>query len=312
MFFRNVQPYRLHGGLEISLEMLQDAVSEKLSRPLGGSEASRMGWTTPAGRNSEILVHEVRGQRLLTALLQERKLPGSVVRDEVEERSAEYERTNGQRPNRARKQEIKEQVYEEFLPRAFVVSKRIDLWWDTTRNLICINSSSPKQAEAALDLLRETLGSLKVTPLATQALPVSRMTDWLKDADTRPAWLVLGDKANLQSREESSFVAKQADMDGEEVQTMLASGHRATQLGISVEKLAHLTLTEHLALKGVRFDDALIEEANEIDDGGDAIGRLETDFLLMTSALNELLEHLLDALGGEATPSESTEEQEAA
>ena len=312
MFFRNAHPYRLHGDHSISFETLQDAVAEKCSRPLGGSEPTRMGWTAPAGRNSEILVHEVQGQRLLTALHQERKLPGAVVKEEVEERCAELERITGQAPNRRQKQEIKEKVYEELLPRAFVVSKRIDVWWDPARNLICINTGSSKQAESALDLLRETLGSLKVTPLATKALPVRRMTEWLNDAGTRPAWLALGEKATLQARDESAFVAKQADLEGEEVQTMLASGHQATQLAINAESLASLTLTDGFTLKGLKFDDALIEEANDMDDGGDAIGRLETDFILMTSALNELIDHLVDALDGEAVAGEAGQDQAAA
>lgn len=312
MFFRNIHVFRLHGDHNINRDALEAAINEKRSRPLAGSEPTRLGWTPPAGRNSDILLHEVQKQRLLTALHQERKLPGAVVKEEVEERCNEVERTTGRSPSRSEKQAIKEQVYEELLPRAFVQSKRIDVWWDPTHNIICVNTGSTKQAEAALDLLRETLGSLKVTPLTTRTLPVRRMTEWLTEPGSRPAWLSLGEKATLQARDESAFVAKQADLEGEEVQTMLASGHKATQLTFRVERLASLTLSDSLTLKGLKFDDALIEEANNIDDGGDAVGRLEADFILMTSALNELIAHLVAALDGEATPGEADQAQKAA
>jgi len=56
----------------------------------------------------------------------------------------------------------------------------------------------------------------------------------------------------------------------------------------------------YLALKCLRFGVALIEEANDADDGDDAVVRLETDFLLMAQALGASVDRLLEWLGGEA------------
>ncbi|MGM0534764.1 MAG: recombination-associated protein RdgC, partial [Pseudomonadota bacterium] len=214
MWFKHLHLYRLHDAPELDATSLEDALGEQAFRPLGGSEARRLGWCAPAGRAGTQLLHELQGQRLMTALRQERILPAAVVREEVEERSETIETQEGRKLRRQEKLAIKEQVYEELLPRAFVRSQKVDLWWDSRRALIAVNASSRKRAEELLDLLRETLGSLKVTPLASQTLPMRAMTTWLGDSGSRPADLVLGDQVELKAKGDDGVLrARQVDLD---------------------------------------------------------------------------------------------------
>ncbi|MFC3283199.1 recombination-associated protein RdgC [Litchfieldella rifensis] len=307
MWFKNLHLYRLHDAPEIALDALEDALGEQAYRPLGGSEARRLGWCTPAGRHGDRHVHEIQGHRLLAALRQERLLPAGVVREEVEARAADREVAEGRPLPRKEKQVLKEQVYEEFLPRAFVRSQRIELWWDTRRALIAVNASSRKRAEEILDLLRQTLGSLKVTPLATKTTPIRAMTTWLTDAVTRPPMLALGDQVELKAQGDDGVLrARQVDLDGDEIQTVLSGGRQATKLAMELEGQLSLVLHDDLALKSLRFADALLDEASQADDGDDAVLRLETDFVLMAQTLSAVIEQLIDWLGGEAhatTPS---------
>jgi recombination associated protein RdgC len=267
----------------------------------GGSEARRLGWCPPAGRAGTALLHELQGQRLMTVLRQERLLPAGVVREEVEERATDIEAREGRKLRRQEKQELKEQVYEELLPRAFVRRQKIDLWWDTRRELIAVNASSRPRAEEVLDLLRETLGSLKVTPLATQALPMRSMTQWLAEPESRPAQLLLGDQVELKAKGDDGVLrARQVDLDSDEIQQLLAAGRQASKLALEIEGRLRFVLHDDLALKSLRFSDALIDEAGETEDDGDAVVRLEADFLLMTQALAEQIEQLIQWLDGEA------------
>jgi recombination associated protein RdgC len=301
MWFKHLHLYRLHDAPELDADSLETALGEQAFRPLGGSEARRLGWSAPAGRAGTQLLHEVQGQRLMTALRQERILPASVVREEVEERTEALETSEGRKLPRKEKLAIKEQVYEELLPRAFVRSQKVDLWWDSRRALIAVNASSRKRAEELLDLLRETLGSLKVTPLASQTLPMRAMTTWLGDAGSRPADLVLGDQVELKAKGDDGVLrARQVDLDSDEIQQLLESGRQASKLALSIEGRLSFVLHDDLAIKSLRFDDALIDEASQADDGDDALVRLETDFILMTQALAENIERLIEWLGGEA------------
>lgn len=308
MWFKHLHLYRVHDTPALDGDTLAAALDEQAFRPLGGVEAKRMGWSAPAGRGSEQRLHEIQGHRLLSALRQERVLPASVVREEVESRANDREVAEGRPLRRQEKQALKEQVYEEFLPRAFVRTQRLDLWWDTQRGLIGVNASSRKRAEDVLDLLRQTLGSLKVTPLATKATPTRAMTEWLSEPAARPALLHLGDQVELKSTsgDESVLRGRQVDLDGEEIQTALSAGRQATRLAFTIDESLSLVLHDDLALKSMRFADSLLDEASQTDDGDDPILRLETDFALMTHVLARTLEQLIDWLGGEATPAAPT------
>ncbi|GAB2798868.1 recombination-associated protein RdgC [Halomonas shantousis] len=313
MWFKTLHLYRLHSDA-VALPLLEAALPGMAFRPVGPTESRRMGWAPPAGRHGEQLVHEINGQRLLTALRQERLLPGSVVKDEVEERAAEKESTLGRPLYRAEKQTLKEQVYEEFLPRAFTRTQRLDVWWDTTRNLIAINAASRKRAEDVLDLLRQTLGSLKVTPLATRALPSRTMTEWLRDPGKRPARMEVGNQAvfTAPAGDEGAITAKQVDMDGGEVLACLDAGRQAARMALTVDEQVSLILHDDLTLKSLHFSDALLDEASQANDGDDPVLRLETDFVLMTGALGSAIDLLIEGLGGEADPALPTADSAAA
>ncbi|MDX5376307.1 MAG: recombination-associated protein RdgC [Halomonas sp.] len=301
MWFKHLHLYRLHGSAEIPAADLEAALAEQVARTPGSQEARRVGWCPPAGRAGTALLHELQGQRLMTLLRHERLLPAGVVREELEERSADIEAREGRKLRRQEKQELKEQIYEELLPRAFIRSQKVDLWWDTRRHLIAVNTSSRKRAEEALDLLRETLGSLKVTPLATQTLPMRAMTEWLAEEGSRPATLQLGDQVELKAKGDDGVLrARQVDLDSDEIQQLLSAGRQASRLGLEIEGRLAYVLHDDLTLKSLRFSDALIDEAGEIEDDGDAIVRLEADFMLMTQALAEEIEQLIAWLGGEA------------
>ncbi|CAM3309853.1 recombination-associated protein RdgC [Halomonas lysinitropha] len=301
MWFRNLNLYRLHDAPQLDAAALGQVLGEQAFRPLGGSEARRMGWTPPAGRAGTQLFHELQGHLLLTAQRQERILPASVVREEVDERAEAIETSEGRKLRRQERLTLKEQVFEELLPRAFVRSQRVDLWWDTKRQLTGVNASSRKRAEEVLDLLRETLGSLKVTPLATQTLPMRAMTEWLGNASSRPADLIIGDQVELKAKGDDGVVrGRQVDLDSDEMQQLLESGRQASKLALQLEDRFTFVLHDDLAIKSIRFDDRLIDEASQADDGDDAIIRLETDFLLMAQALGDNIDRLLEWMGGEA------------
>lgn len=311
MWFKNILLFRVHNQALLSPEQMEVILAESAAKPLADMDARRIGWTPPAGRlGNGTFLHEAQGQRLLTALRQERLLPASVVKEEVEERAASIEAAEGRKVTRKEKTAFKEQVTEDLLPRAFVRSQRFDLWWDTERSLIGINASSRSRAEDVLDLLRETLGSLSVTPLATQALPMRSMTTWLGDPASRPADMQIGDQVELKAKGDDGVLrARQVDLDSDEMQQLLESGRQASKMAITLEDRLSFVMHDDLALKSLRFGDALIEEADQSDDGDDALVRLETDFVIMAGALGQAVDRILEWLGGETVRALASESQ---
>lgn len=301
MWFKSLHLYRLHAASAVAVEQLAEQMACYASKPLGNSDARCIGWAAPAGRlGGGQLIHELQGHRLLSALRQERLLPASVVKEEVDEQVADIEAREGRKVTRKEKTALKEQITEALLPRAFVRQQKIDMWWDTERNLIGINAASRSRAEDVLDLLRETLGSLKVTPLSCQTLPIRAMTTWLGDPASRPADLQLLDGVELKAKGDDGVVrARQVDLDSDEMQQLLESGRQASKMALGIEGQLTFMLHNDLALKSLRFGDALIEEADHADDGDDALARLETDFVLMAGSLRDNVARLIEWLGGE-------------
>lgn len=306
MWFKHLHLYRVHDSDILPLEQLSDALAAHRFQPVGPHEARRHGWSAPAGRNSDLLVHEVQGHRLIRLAEQQRLLPSSVIKEELEERCAELEAKQGFPPRRRERQALKETLIEELLPQAFARTTVTELWWDTRSRLIGINCASAKRAESVLDALRQTLGSLKVTPLAVRE-PIARtMTHWLTDPSSRPDSLVIGDQIELRGNDDGIIRARAMDLDGDEIQTAIASGRQASRLAIQIEGVLGLTLQEDLVLKSLAFDDALLDEANDADDDGDPILRIDTDLALMAGALTSAVQQLIGWLGGEQDPAVAT------
>ena len=84
---------------------------------------------------------------------------------------------------------IKDDVIATLLPQAFSRIKTTALYIDTLKQLIFVDAASSKTAEDALALLRKSLGSLPVVPLAFNSAPCEVMTKWV--TDTAPDWLIL-------------------------------------------------------------------------------------------------------------------------
>lgn len=302
MFFKHLHLYRVHDQKDVATADIYELLLRNESKPLGGADSRRMGWVAPTGRLSNgSLIFYSQGHMLLTALRQERILPASVVNEEVDEQVADIEQREGRKVTRKEKTALKEQVTEALLPRAFVKSQRIDLWWDTERGIIGINSSSRNRAEDVLELLRETLGSLKVTPLSTQSIPIRSMTDWLSDKYTRPPGLKIGDSVVLKAKGDDGVVrGKQVDLDSDEMQQLLESGRQAAQMAVEIEGQLSFVMHDDLALKSLRFGDALIEQADMDDDGDDALARFESDFIIMAGCFRDSVARITEWLGGEA------------
>jgi recombination associated protein RdgC len=89
------------------------------------------------------------------------------------------------------------------------------------------------------------------------------MTTWVSDAQSRPANLQLGDKATLKAKgDDGKIAATQVDLDSDEIQQLLESGRQATNLAITIDERVSGVLTDTLQLKGLRFSDQLIEQAD--------------------------------------------------
>ncbi|OLU22335.1 recombination-associated protein RdgC [Pseudomonas sp. PA15(2017)] len=303
MWFRNLLVYRLTQDVDFATEKLEAALAAKPARPCASQELATYGFVAPFGKGEDApLVHESQGFLLISARKEERILPGSVVKDAVKEKVDEIENEQMRKVYKKEREQIKDEIVQAFLPRAFIRKSATFAAIAPAQGLIIVNASSPKRAEDLLSTLREAIGSLPVRPLTVKIAPSATMTDWVKAQQAAADFHVLDECELRDTHEDGGIVrCKRQDLTGEEVQLHMSSGKQVTQLSLAWQDKLSFVLDDKLVVKRLKFEDLLQEQAEQ-DGGDDDLSQQDASFTLMMLTLIEFLPALFEALGGEDTP----------
>ncbi len=300
MWFRNARVFRFTKPFDITAEALEEKLLEDAFKPCGPQETSRQGWVPPLGKHGEQLVHSAGGYHLSTLRKEEKLLPGPVVKELVEEKVEAIEAEQHRKVRRKEKDELKEQVMLEMLPKAFSKNRRCYAYLAPNDGFLIVDAGSAKQAEDLASFLRKSLGSLPVRPPAVEQAPAFTLTGWLNETVDLPATLTLGTECELKDPSEDGGVVrcKGLDLQGDEIRNHLEAGMQATRLSLTWEDTLSFVLDEELGIRRLKFGDTLQEKLDDVD-ADDAAARFDAAFSLMTLELSRLLPGLLEALGGE-------------
>ncbi len=302
MWFKNLQVYRLPAGWNITAEALEDQLARKRFAPCGSQDQETRGWLSPTG--DEFLVHRVGGQWLIALGMEQKLLPSSVVKQEAEERAEEMAARQGYKPGRKQMKELREQVMQEFLPRAFTRRRKVYAWIDPAGGWLGIDAPSQARAEDVLEMLRHTLDSLPLTLLRTERSPSSAMADWLAGGEA-PAGFTIDQDCELRSVTEDKAAVRYVrhPLEGDEVRNHLTAGKLPTRLALTYDERVSFVLTEKLEIKRLDFLDVVKEQVDEAG-AEDARAIFDAGFALMTGEVVRLLPALVEALGGEMRAAE--------
>ncbi len=303
MWFRNLLMYRLASDLPLTSDTLETALASKPALPCGSQTLSTYGFVAPFGKDEDApLVHVGQGFFLICARTEERLLPTSVVRDAVKEKTDEIEAAESRKVYKKEKDQIKDEVTQALLPRAFIRRSKTYAAIAPAQSLILVDTSSAKRAEELLSTLREVLGSLPVRPIAVKTAPTATFTDWVKQHQASHG-LALTDECELRDSAEDGGIIriKREDLASAEIQNHLEAGKLVTQLTLAWEDKLSFLIDDKLAIKRLRFEDLLQDQAEE-DGGDDAASQFDASFILMMLTFVEFIPQLLEALGGEEIP----------
>ena len=300
MWFKNLYLLRLGQDFKTTPDELHDALGQKPFLGCNKEQREASGWVSPLGRESDQYVHAANGYLLLTMAHQERLLPSSVIREELDERVAELQLKESRKVSSREKKDLREQIEFELLPQAFTRTRKLDAWLDVSNGWMVINTSSPNQAERLTKLLRVTLGSLPVAPPKTTVTPSNVLTHWLAEGKL-PRPFALGEECELRSQgdEKSVAVFKRHELMTDEVQTNLASGKMVSKLGLVWDEKISFVLTDELQIRRVRFLDVLADTLQEADPQSQ-LEKLDIEFSLMTGEVTKLLQDLMVCFNSES------------
>ncbi|MFV3288065.1 recombination-associated protein RdgC [Pseudomonas sp. NY11955] len=303
MWFKNLLTYRLTQEVPFEPEALEAALASKPARPCASQELTTYGFVAPFGKGEDAPLVHVSGEYLLIAARkEERILPSSVVNDAVKEKVEEIETEQMRKVYKKERDQIKDEIIQAFLPRAFIRRSMIFAAIAPRLGVILVNSASAKRAEDLLSTLREVMGSLPVRPATVKIAPTATMTDWVKSQQAAEGFYVLDECELRDTAEDGGIVrCKRQDLTGEEIQLHLSTGKVVTQLALAWQDKLSFILDDKMVIKRLKFEELLQEQAEQ-DGGDEAAQQFDASFQLMMMTFAEFLPVLFEALGGEEIP----------
>ena len=294
MWYKNAIIYLLPDGWQ-----LEAGFAEKLEQaaftPCMGLDWFSEGFAPPTPFSSDFVFTAQNSNRVCLKH-EEKVLPSATVRDSVHEKVAEIQEAEARNVGHKEKQQLKEQIVDDLLPRALTQSRRTEAILDTERGYLLVNEASNKRAEQMLIKLREALGGLKVVMPHTQESPSSLMTEWLLQGHAEGDF-ELGYNVLLQGVGDVVPKVKisKKDLTTAEVIKHAQNGMQVVELELEWREQISFTLTKDFTLKRIQFLDALQEVAEQ---GDDAASLMFSSQIIMVEALGEMINELVNLLGG--------------
>lgn len=296
MWFKNLQIYRLPAPWAMTPAQLEEKLATQAFKPCTSIELQSQGWMAP--RPNGGLVHTVNRQMLLRLNTEKKLLPSSVINAVAKAKAAELEEQQGFKPGRKQMKELKEQVADELLPRAFSIESSTWAWIDPVNGWLVIDGGSVSKAEDVIRLLLKSVERFPMDTLRVAQSPVAAMTEWLL-ADEAPGGFTVDQDTELQSRGEGKATVRYVrhTLEAADVRRHMESGKQCTRLALTWSDRVSFVLTESLTLKRIAPLDVLKENGEGASQNDDE--RFDTDMALMTGELSKLIADVVKALGGE-------------
>lgn len=299
MWFKNLRIYRLGTRLDANGEELENLLQQKLFQPCGKLDPVKYGWTSPLGRKGKSLFHSSLNSTLLCAKRQEKVLPSAAVNEALENKIFAIREEEGRPVGRKERMALKEDIVFTLLPQALTKTSFDFGYLSPSAGFIVINASSSSKAESFLNLLRESLGNLKVTPLQTHHPITPVLSNWVKQSQVPPNF-EFGENCEFRADKDERVIRfRKQDLSAAELKQHLDSGMHVKRLSLSWRESIEFTIDDEFAIKAVKYSDKLLEQLDDIDTDN-AAAVFDSEFCLMVTELNALIAELLDAFGGES------------
>ena len=298
MWFKNLMLYRLSDSYDMTPEELEAYMETQAFVPCGNQDQSRYGWIPPLGREGTMLTHVTDGYIMICAKKQERIIPAAVVKEALEEKVLEIESAQDRKVYKKEKDQLKDEIMQTLMPRAFLRSQVIYAYISPKDKLIVINSSSANKAEEMIQCLRESIGTFPVIPPVSKNAPADVLTQWMEGSALPEKFDVERECELADPLEEGNSIrCKEQDLDAQEIQAHLSAGKRVVKLGVSWDEAIQCVISDDLSIKRLKFNE-MIQEKAESADAESMAQQFDQDFAVMSLLLSDFFKDLFKAFGG--------------
>src|SRR6185369_12828428 len=193
--------------------------------------------------------------------VERRTVPSAAVKLALEAKLEAIERETGRRPKGKAAKELKEEIVQELLPRAFPRRSSTLVWIDPGARLVVVGAQSVAAADLVVTLLVEALGGgIRLELLQTATAPATAMAHWLVSQEPPPGFTVDRETTLQQPDSEKAAVRyTRHTLDIEQVAEHIRQGKMPTKLAMTWQARVSFVLTDTMALKGIKLLDVALE-----------------------------------------------------
>lgn len=294
MWFKSAQIFQLS---KVSYDGMQmaEALSDFAFSPCLASLPSSYGWVSPFELEGAPLVHSANGYLLFCLQFEDKILPASVVKQELNEKLINLSQQYGRKISKKERLSIKDEVTQSLLIRAFSKRTRLYAYIDTKKNYLVLDTTSGTKTQKFIELLSRSIEGLELTPIETKKMPFL-LTAWVKNQDT-PKTINIEKSCVLRDPEQQHRVIRcqQQELSAEGVLSLIDDGCEVIQLACNWQDRVQFKLQDPFMLSGLRFGDELLAASKELGVESDQ-QRLDADFYIMTETLEGLFHDLLSEI----------------
>lgn len=297
MFFNNAIYFQYE--LDESMPSLSELLAENALKPCPPHARFIQGWLPLF---ADCFAQEASGSTLICMGKEERILPSSVIKRELEER-VEMQETQLSRPlKRSEKSQMAEEIEFELLPKAFCLQKRMYAILDKLSNHLIINSSSTTQAAQLVALLRKSVPGIKIEPLSCGENLAFHFSQWITQPSTIPPSFQLASDCLLFSpdNEKKRFNCKGYELPADEILSLLNQGLLVSEISIQWNERIQCTLTQDLIFKRIKCLDYLLDDFNHLKELDDDAQQRDAALVLLTGELRSMMKELFTHLSAPA------------
>lgn len=293
MWFKRATFFDITTPITGSYESLSESLEPLIFSPCLPSLPASVGWVPPlsSSNGGGLLVHPGQDAWLLCLQFEEKILPATVIRDALSAKIAEIKEKED-RPVRAKeKQDLKAEITQTLLPKAFTKKTRVYGYIDLKNNALIVDSTKTTELERFVAFLKRAMPTTTIERMESKK-PAAVMTNWLKHEGCPPDF-ELGLSCVLQDPNQFKRVIRCQHQDplAQSIQSLLEDGCEITALSLTWKDQIQFILASDLSLRSIKFQEAVIELAKE-DYTETTEQRFDTDFIIMSQILSQLIQAL--------------------
>lgn len=299
-FFKNAIIYKADLST-LTAESLEESLSKTAFTSRASMELSSCGWTKPFERHLNRLSPDFRDVYVINLQYENAVIPADTVKRAVNDKVAVTEEEQARKVRKKERDEIKETVMLELMPRALSKYSNTHALLMPKAGLIIVEATSCGKAEELLSRLRKSLGSLPATPLRTNSNPDDILTCWVLGNHEIPEEFRLLRSCELHDSESNSPLIRLKDQDltSHEVRAHVEGGMIVTKLALKWRNQFEFTLHDDLSIHGLKLTDQYAESVSDDDDQDDALMMLDADIFRLSNEFEKMHSDIMAAFGGE-------------